>query len=48
MSEKTGGGVLNVLEFMEEFGGCTIENAVAVVEAGCNEGVDQGFGGSER
>lgn len=48
VSEETGGRVLDVLEFIEEFGGCAIKDAIAIVKAGCNEGVDRGFGGIAR
>lgn len=43
VSEEAGGRVLDILEFIEEFGGCAIKDAIAVVKVGCNEGVDQGF-----
>lgn len=35
--------VLDVLEFIEEFGLCAIEDAVAVVSSGSDESMDQGF-----
>ena len=40
VSEEASSRVLDVLEFIEEFGGCSIQDAVAVIKAGCNEGMD--------
>ena len=41
--EQAGSRVLDVLKFIEEFGWCAKEDAVAVVNSGSGEGVDQGF-----
>lgn len=38
--------VLEALDFIEEFGWCAIDDAVAVVSCGSDEGVDQGLGSS--
>ena len=47
-SEEASSRVLYVLKFVEDSGGGTIEQAVAVVKSGCDESVDEGFSGSER
>lgn len=36
-------GVLDVLEFIEEFGRCAVLDAVAIVSSGHDESVDQGL-----
>ena len=43
--EQTGGGVLDMLQFIEGFGCGAIEYAVAVVDPGCDECVDESFSG---
>ena len=47
MGEQTGSRVLNVLEFIEDFGWWAVENAVAVVNSGSDESVDESFGSRE-
>lgn len=44
-SEESGSRVLNVLKFIESFGGGAVENAITVVKAGGDEGMNEGFGG---
>ena len=39
--DEAGGRVLNQLEFMDELVGKTKEKGVAVVQTGCDQGVDQ-------
>lgn len=48
--EKSGGGVLDVLKFIEGGGWEAVEKAVAVVQSGGDEGVCEGFSsrGSEE
>ena len=46
--EQSGGGVLNILQFLEDLGGDAIEEAVTVVESGGDEGVNEGLGSSVR
>lgn len=36
------------LEFIEDFERCTIKDAIAVTESGCNKGMDKGFSSRER
>ena len=43
--EKAGSRVLDILQFFEDFGGGTVEEAIAVVESGCNESMDECFSG---
>lgn len=33
VGEEAGGGVLEVLKFIEEIGGCAIQDAVTVIDA---------------
>lgn len=35
--------ILDILQFIEDFGGCAIEDAVAVVNSECNDGMDHGW-----
>ena len=44
--EETGSRVLNVLQFVDDFFGDTIEDAIAEVESGGDEGVYECFGSS--
>ena len=44
VSEEAGSRVLNHLKFMEGAGGDASEEGVTVVQAGGDEGVDEGFG----
>ena len=39
--DDAGGRVLNQLEFMDELVGKTKEKGVAIVQAGCGQGVEQ-------
>lgn len=41
--ERASSRVLEVLEFIQELGWCAMEDAVAIVNSGRDEGVDQGF-----
>ena len=43
--EQSSGRVLNILKFIEDCVGRAIEDAVAVVESGGYEGMDENFGG---
>ena len=43
VGEELGSRVLDVLMFIDNFGGCARENAIAIINMGCGEGVDQGF-----
>ena len=47
VSEQAGGGVLDILEFIEGFGREAIENAVAVIKSGSDECVDKSFSSRE-
>lgn len=53
MSEQTGSRVLDVLEFIREFGWCSVKTAVTVVNSGCDKGMEfqqqrgRGMGGGE-
>ena len=42
VGEQASSRVLDILEFIKEFGWCAIKDAVAVENSG-DEGVDQGF-----
>ena len=44
---QVGGGVLDILEFIEGFGREAIEDAVAVIKSGSDECVDKGFSSRE-
>ena len=43
VGEQAGSGVLDVLKITKEFGWCAKEDAVAVVNSGSDESMDQGF-----
>ena len=43
VGEQAGSRVLDKLKFIEEFGRCAKEDAVAVVNSGRDESVDQSF-----
>ena len=47
VGEQSGGGVLNILQFLRNRGGETIQDAIAVVESGGDEGVNKCFSGWE-
>lgn len=40
VGEEAGSGVLNVLQLHESFGWCTVKNAIAIVDSGCNKGMN--------
>ena len=40
MGEQSGSGVLNILQFLKTSGGETIQDAIAVVESGGDEGMN--------
>lgn len=48
VGEVACGRTLDRLEFIESFERCTIKDAIAVVESGCNRGTDKGFSSRER
>ena len=43
VGEEAGSRVLDMLEFIEEVGWYAVEDAIAVVESGCDECMKQGF-----
>ena len=45
VGEQSGSGVLNILQFLKNSGGETIQDAIAVVESGGDEGVNKCFSG---
>ena len=40
VDERSGSGVLNILQFLKNSGGETIQDAIAVVESGGDEGMN--------
>lgn len=48
VGEVVYGRTLDRLEFIEGFERCTMKDAIAVVESGCNRGTDKGFSSRER
>lgn len=48
VGEEACGRTPDRLEFIEGFERCTIKDAIAVVESGCNKGMDKGFSSRER
>lgn len=47
-SEEVGSGVLDLLKFIEEIGRCAVKDAVAVVDARFDEGMNEGFSCRQR
>ena len=47
VDEQASSRVLDVLEFIEEFGWCAIEDAAALVNSEGTDGMDQGFCSTE-
>ena len=43
MGEQSSSGVLNILQFLKNSGGETIQDAIAVVESGGDEGMKKCF-----